>query len=48
MEANGFQVHTSYNADTLNKASTAPSTIPQSQDAIISIIFQLQTFGLSR
>ena len=36
-EAKGFKVHKSYNADTVNKVSIGPSTIPESQDGIISI-----------
>jgi len=36
-EAKGFKVHTSYNADTVNKVFIGPSTIPESQDDIISI-----------
>jgi len=38
-EAKGFKVpvHKSYNADTFNKVSIGPSTIPESQDDIISI-----------
>ena len=36
-EAKGFKVHKSYNVDTFNKVSIGPSTIPESQDDIISI-----------
>ena len=36
-EAKGFEVHKSYNADTFNKVSIGPSTIPESQHDIISI-----------
>ena len=36
-EAKRFKVHKSYNADTVNKVSIGPSTIPESKDDVISI-----------